>query len=158
MDTDHPNDRQLPKRPFHDSLELVRRNVNILQMLLDTNNKEKAFTMQHERYAKDANKCLEKAIAINSGLLLSEFKNYTKRESVVSWLDGDTNSISRIVPNQLPAEIEETEEVAAHILSGRMRNGLIMKPYQLEIIMRIQQRGMRRQAFYNNELEMLSDE
>ena len=43
-------------------------------MLLDTNNKEKAFTMQHERYAKDANKCLEKAIAINSGLLLPESK------------------------------------------------------------------------------------
>jgi hypothetical protein len=152
MVTNTPSDDQC-NRKLHDTLELVRRNVNILQMILDNPQKNGVYTIEHEAYVLHANRSMEEAITLNSEYAK---KDFSTKESVAKWIVGDTNLICNMMTCQLSDEIEESEDAAVEELTDMLRNDMVLKPYQMEMIMRIQQRGMRRRFYYGKGLNILN--
>ena len=136
-------------KDFHDSLETVRRNVNLLQMELDNYHKIEIFDLKHEVLVNRANSSLEEAImSLHSSKVEREFST---RESIDKWIMGETQLICDMMTCQLKSEIEETGEGAVEKLRYLMRLNIDLKPYQKEMIMRIQQRHMRRRYYYKTD-------
>ena len=78
-------------------------------------------------------------------------REFSTSESIDKWIMGETQLICDMMTCQLKSEIEETEEGAVEKLRYLMTLNKDLKPYQKEMIMRIQQRHMRRRYYYKTD-------
>ena len=144
------SDNHRTTNPFQlsleDSLEMVRRNVNMLQMILDKNETHESMSDEQKTFLLNANSCLEEAIISFNSRTVRHV--YNTNESVQTWINGDTLLIRDMMTCQLKGEIEQDEEEAAETMVEMMRRNIDLKPYQKEMIMRIQHRRMRRRYYY----------
>jgi hypothetical protein len=125
---------------------MVRRKVNMLQMILDKNETNESLTEEQMTLLFNANSSLEETILSFNSMTVRQVNN--SNESIQKWINGDTQSICDMMTSQLKGEVEECEEEAAEEMVEMLRRNIDLKPYQKEMIMRIQQRRMRRRYYY----------
>ena len=118
-------------------------------MQLDNFHKIETKDLDHEVLVNRANSSLEEAIiALHSSNVERDFST---RDSIDKWIRGETQLICDMMTCQLNSEIEEAEEGAAEKLKYLMTLNTELKPFQKEMIMRIQQRHMRRRYYYGTD-------
>ena len=127
------SDNHRTTNPFQlsleDSLEMVRRNVNMLQMILDKNETHESMSDEQKTFLLNANSCLEEAIISFNSRTVRHV--YNTNESVQTWINGDTLLIRDMMTCQLKGEIEQDEEEAAETMVEMMTEMRVPIGYSL---------------------------
>ena len=144
-----PNAHHFTQQRYNEELECLRRNINILQMLLDKGvNAEGFFTEDHARYVGHANRAIEQAILLGTGVVCPEIRKYRADDGVEHWVEGNPSKLLQINANQRLHQVQESEEQAILATEASPR---ALKPYHLELKSRIQNRE-RREEYFSSEM------
>ena len=129
-------------------LESIRRNVNLMQMVMDRDEEE--FTPEMYRYIMHADKHLSAGVKGSRSGLIPGMQQFSKEECIQFWINGDDQSITNLLTNQFHSEVEAIETAAVEVIKTMNRDQL--KPHHTELIRRVELRLLRQQFCYNGNI------